>query len=124
MTELHALHSDRDRRRKARYPLRLKLTFSAVTPPICLGDGETLLISSKELLFTTNESFAIGQCLQVSMDWPALLENRIPLRLVVSGQVLQSGDGQATMTIDKYQFRIRGIEPSAATASQDVAIEA
>jgi len=58
------------------------------------------------------------------MDWPALLENRIPLRLVVSGQVLQSGDGQATMTIDKYQFRIRGIEPSAATASQDVAIEA
>jgi len=120
LTEFHTIYSDRDRRRKGWYPLRLKLTFSAVTSPMCSGGGETLHISSKELLFTTNESFAIGQCLQVSLDWPALLENRIPLRLVVSGQILRSDDGQAAMTIDKYQFRIRGIEPSAATASEDV----
>ena len=124
MTEFHAFHSDPDSRRKARYPLRLKLTFSAVTPPICLGDGETLQISSKELLFTTNESFDPGQSLQVSLDWPALLDNRIPLRLVVSGQILQSGDGQATMTIEKYQFRIRGIEPTVVAASKDVALGA
>ena len=113
MTEFHALQSDRDRRGNAPYPLRLKLTFSAVTPPICSGDGETLHISRKELLFTTNESFAVGKCLQVSMDWPARPENTIPLRLVVSGHILRSGDGQAAMTIDKYQFRIRGIEPNA-----------
>jgi hypothetical protein len=78
---------------------------------MCSGEGKTLHISSKELLFTANESFAVGQCLQVSLDWPARLENGIPLRLVVSGQILRSGDGQAAMTIDKYQFRIRGIEP-------------
>jgi hypothetical protein len=31
LTEFHALHSDRQRRGKARYPLPLKLTFFAVT---------------------------------------------------------------------------------------------
>jgi hypothetical protein len=114
LTEFYALHSDRDRRRGARYPLRLTLKFSAVTPPICSGDGETLNISSKGLLFTTKESLAIGQRLQVSLDWPASLDN-IPLRLVVSGEILRSGDGQSAMTIEKYEFRIRGKEPSAKT---------
>jgi hypothetical protein len=118
------LHSDRDRSPRTRYPLRLKLTFSAVTPPICLGDGETLHISSNELLFAAEQSFPTGQCLQVSLDWPALLENRIPMRLVVSGQILRSSDGQTTMTIEKYQFRIRGIEPAVAAASKGVALEA
>jgi hypothetical protein len=116
LTELHALHSDRERRSNARYPLRLKLTFSAVTPPLCSGDGETLHISSKELLFTANESFTIGQSLRVSMDWPARLDNRISLRLVVSGQILRSGGGQAALKIEKYQFRIRRIEPAVVIA--------
>jgi hypothetical protein len=124
LTEFHALHSDRECRGNARYPLRLKLAFSAVTPPLCSGDGETLNISSKGLLFTANESFAIGLRLQVSLDWPARLDNRISLRLVASGQILRSGDGQAAMKIEKYQFRIRGIEPAVATAPEDVAREA
>ncbi len=76
-------------------------------------------MSRRELLFAAGESFAVGQCLQVSLDWPARLENRILLRLVVSGQILRSGGGQAAMTIDKYEFRTRGIEPLAETASKD-----
>ena len=97
-----------DRYSSPHYPLRLKLTFSAVTPPICSGDGETLRISSNELMFTTNESLAVGQCLQVLLDWPACLENRIPLKLVVSGRILRSGDGQSAMTIDNHEFSISG----------------
>src|ERR1700689_608403 len=96
--------SNPDRRSNAPYPLRLKLTFSAVTPPNCSGDGETLHISSRELLFTTNESLAVGQCLRVSLNWPARIENRIPLRIVVSGRILRSGDGQSAMTIDNHEF--------------------
>lgn len=124
MREFDASHSDRDRPGNRRFPLRLKLTFSTATPPVCSGVGETLFVSSRELLFTTTESFAVGQCLQVSVDWPARLEKRIPLRLIVFGQILRSGDGQAAMTIDKYEFRIRGIEPSAATDPDDIALEA
>ena len=94
-----------DRYSSAHYPLRLKLTFSAVTPPVCSGAGETLQISSRELLFTTNESLAVGQCLRVSLDWPASIENRIPPRIVVSGRILGSGGGQSVMTIDNYEFQ-------------------
>jgi hypothetical protein len=98
-----------------RFPLRLKVSFSALTRPICSGEGETLYISSKELAFAAKESFAEGQRLQVSLDWPARLEN-LPLRLVVSGKILRSADSLSTMTIDKYEFRIRGKEPAAETA--------
>jgi hypothetical protein len=112
LTEIHARNTDLDRRGNARYPLRLKLNFSTLTQPTCSGEGESLYISSKELLFAVKESFAAGQRLQVSLDWPARLQT-IPLRLVVSGQILRSGDSQSLMTIDRYEFRIRGKEPSA-----------
>jgi len=114
LPEFHELRSDRDRRGNTRFPLRLKLSFSALTRPIFSGDGETLSISSKELLFTAKESFVDGQRLQVSLEWPARLE-KIPLRLVLSGKILRSGDSQSTMTIERYEFRIRGKEPPTET---------
>jgi hypothetical protein len=55
-----------------------------------------------------------GQLLQVSLDWPARLENQVPLKLVAEGRIVRNGDGQAAMTIDKYEFRTRrGTRPPA-----------
>jgi hypothetical protein len=67
-------------------------------------------ISSKELLFITNEIVAVGQNLQVAVDWPMRLENRIPLILLISGHVLRSSYGELAMTIERHQFRIRKTE--------------
>ena len=108
-----------ERRNNARFPCRLAVSYQTLEHPILSGQGtsETLNISSKGLLFTSNELFQAGQLVQVSLDWPARLENQIPLKLVAEGRIVRNANGQTAMTIDKYEFRTRRVpaNPAAAT---------
>src|ERR1035438_3308353 len=72
--------SSADRRTNARFPCRLAVSYQALEHPFFSGVAisETLNISSKGMLFTTSEPFQPGQLLQVSVDWPARLENSVP----------------------------------------------
>jgi FixJ family two-component response regulator len=98
-----------ERRTNARFPCRLAVSYQTLEHPVISGQGtsETLNISSKGLLFTSNEKFQEGQLLQVSLNWPARLENQVPLKLVAEGRVVRNSNGQTAMTIDKYEFRTR-----------------
>jgi hypothetical protein len=51
---------------------------------------------------------------QVSLEWPARLENQVPLKLVAEGRVVRNANGQTAMTIDKYEFRTRRVAKPAA----------
>jgi DNA-binding response OmpR family regulator len=98
-----------DRRNNARFPCRLAVSYRALEHPFFSGEAvsETLNISSKGLLFSTTEPLQAGQLLQVSVDWPARLENQVPLKLVAEGRIICNADGLAAMSIDKYEFRTR-----------------
>jgi DNA-binding NarL/FixJ family response regulator len=104
-----------DRRTNARFPCRLAVSYQALEHPFLSGTAtsETLNISSKGLLFTTEEPLQPGQLLQVSVDWPAMLDNQVPLKLVAEGRIVRNINGQAAMRIDKYEFRTRRIKTSA-----------
>jgi DNA-binding response OmpR family regulator len=104
-----------ERRNNARFPCRLAISYQTLEHPVLSGKGtsETLNISSKGILFTSNEKFEAGQLVQVSLDWPARLENTIPLKLVAEGRIVRNSDGQTAMTIDKYEFRTRRAAPKA-----------
>jgi DNA-binding NarL/FixJ family response regulator len=111
--------SGADRRNNARFPCRLAVTYQALEHPFLSGvaTSETLNISSKGLLFATDEPLQAGQLLQVSVDWPARLENQVPLKLVAEGRIVRNADGEAAMHIDKYEFRTRRTKaPVPATA--------
>jgi DNA-binding NarL/FixJ family response regulator len=101
--------SGADRRTNARFPCRLAVSYQALEHPFFSGTAtsETLNISSKGLLFSTDEALQPGQLLQVSVDWPARLENQVPLKLVAEGRIVRNLNGQAAMRIDKYEFRTR-----------------
>ncbi len=98
-----------DRRTNARFPCRLAVTYQALEHPFLSGvaTSETLNISSKGLLFATAEPLQAGQLLQVSVDWPARLEDQVPLKLVAEGRIVRIVNGLAAMRIDKYEFRTR-----------------
>jgi DNA-binding response OmpR family regulator len=100
-----------ERRNNARFPCRLAVSYQTLEHPILSGQGtsETLNISSKGILFTSNEKFEMGQLVQVSLDWPARLENQVPLKLVAEGRIVRNAEGQTAMTIDKYEFRTRRV---------------
>ncbi len=118
----------RKRRRKPRpkggttrgFPIPLAVSYQTLEHPILSGQGtsETLNISSKGLLFTSNEQFQAGQLVQVSLDWPARLENQIPLKLVAEGRIVRNANGQTAMTIDKYEFRTRRVAKTTAPAER------
>ncbi|HVW86033.1 MAG TPA: response regulator [Bryobacteraceae bacterium] len=106
-----ALGKAAERRTNARFPCRLAVSYQTLEHPILSGQGtsETLNISSKGLLFTSQERFHEGQLVQVSLDWPARLENQIPLKLVAEGRIVRNSNGQTAMTIEKYEFRTRRV---------------
>ena len=109
-----------DRRVNARFPCRLAVSYHALESPFFSGQAtsETVNISSKGLLFAVNEPLEPNQLLQVSVDWPARLENEVPLKLVAEGRVIRVIDGQAAVRIDKYEFRTRKVkaQPAAGAA--------
>lgn len=98
-----------DRRTNARFDCHLAVSYQTLEKPFLTGQGssETLNISSKGVLFKTTEPLEPGQLVQVSVDWPARLENQIPLKLVAEGRIVRNIQGVAAMTIEKYEFRTR-----------------
>jgi CheY-like chemotaxis protein len=110
--------SGADRRTNARFPCRLAVSYQALEHPFFSGKatGETVNISSKGVLFAASEPLQPGQLLQVSVDWPARLDNEVALKLVAEGRVIRMIDGQAAVRIDKYEFRTRKINPQPAGA--------
>lgn len=116
--------SGADRRTNPRFPCRLAVSYQALEHPFFSGTAtsETLNISSKGLLFSTDEALQPGQLLQVSVDWPARLENQVPLKLVAEGRIVRNVNGQAAMRIDKYEFRTRRAKGQ--NSGSDAAIKA
>jgi hypothetical protein len=88
------LRSRVDRRRSARFTLGLAVQ--------CRSDGrdfdqevscEAVNISSNGSLLRTAETFLPGQIVKSYIDWPARLDNRVKLYLVVEGPVIRrAGD--------------------------------
>ncbi|MES1257305.1 MAG: response regulator [Acidobacteriota bacterium] len=100
-----------ERREKTRFPCRMTLSYQTLELPDLSGQaaGETVNISSKGLLFTSNAFFHWGQLVEVSLDWPARLENQISLKLVAQGRIVRCVNGRTAMTIDRYEFRTRRV---------------
>src|SRR6185312_14619182 len=105
-----------ERRNNARFDCHLAVSYQSLEKPFLSGQGtsETLNISSKGVLFRANEALEPGQLIQVSVDWPARLENQVPLKLVAEGRIVRNVKGVAAMTIEKYEFRTRRAPAQAA----------
>lgn len=113
-------NKEAERRNNARFDCHLAVSYQSLEKPFISGNGtsETLNISSKGVLFRADEALEPGQLVQVSLDWPARLENQIPLKLVAEGRIVRNIKGVAAMTIEKYEFRTRRAPVSAQTNLQ------
>ena len=114
-----ANNKEAERRNNARFDCHLAVSYQSLEKPFLSGNGtsETLNISSKGVLFRADEALEPGQLVQVSLDWPARLENQIPLKLVAEGRIVRNIKGVAAMTIEKYEFRTRRVS-AASQANQ------
>jgi hypothetical protein len=97
----------RDRRTSRRFPLRLAVRYRATEARFSSEwtAGESVNISSDGLLITTPEAVKAGQTVEAVIAWPVLLDQRIPLKLVITGFIVRSSEDHTAMRFTKYQFR-------------------
>src|SRR5277367_2053272 len=69
------------------------------------ADGKTVNISSSGILFTTDQMLLPGRRLEMSINWPAQLDNKCALKLVARGRVVRFEDGCAAFEIMQHEFR-------------------
>jgi hypothetical protein len=99
-----------DRRRGDRFPIEREMRFRVEGRRgyLCEGAGTTLNISSGGVLFSTEQEIPVGSRIELSISWPAQLENKCNLKLVARGRVTRRGPGQAAVEIQQYEFRTQG----------------
>ena len=73
-----------------------------------MGVGKTVNISSSGVLFTSEQELLPGRRLELSVSWPAQLDNKCPLKLVARGKIVRSEPGRVAIEIQQYEFRTAG----------------
>ena len=89
---------------------------------IAVGSGKTINLSSNGVAFVTDQDLPPGAFIELSIAWPALLENRCPLQLIGFGRVLRSAHGTVASTMEQYEFRTlaRAVPDGAWSARSDL----
>jgi hypothetical protein len=96
-----------EQRAKKRFVMEREIRYRVLEQDkiIAVGNGKTLNLSSSGVAFVTENDLPVGAFIELSIAWPALLENRCPLQLIGFGRVLRSSGGTVASTIAQYEFR-------------------
>jgi hypothetical protein len=111
---LESLNDRRDstpeRRTSDRFPIEREVRYRVLNKRSNHeeGAGRTVNISSSGILFTTDQLLVPGKRLELSISWPAQLDNKCQLKLVARGRVTRLEQGRAAVEIQQYEFRTQG----------------
>jgi len=96
-----------ERRRSSRFPIEREVRYKTLNQrtEILSGSGKTLNISSSGVLFTSDHDLPVGTRLEVSISWPAQLNEKCLLTLVARGRITRHNQGQLALQIQQYEFR-------------------
>jgi hypothetical protein len=95
-----------ERREKFRYRLNLGVRFGSSGEGSGLsGEGMIVNISSGGVLVASSDQPPVGEFVEMRIDWPSLLDGRIPLQLIVVGRILRQGPSRFAATFKRHEFR-------------------
>lgn len=102
--------TDRERRTKRRFlidqEVRYKMLYGQRIAET--GTGRTLNVSSGGVWFSTEVMLTSGMPVELSMNWPVLLNDSCPMKLMIYGCVVRSNEKGAAVAIERYEFRTQG----------------
>jgi len=106
VTSNHTSEKNGERRSRVRFPLHVHLRYrSRGSSDSAEGAGKSVNISSYGVLFVAEHELALGDRLELALDWPAPLEGVIPLRLCMVGSIVRVDGFRAAVKIDHHEFR-------------------
>ena len=96
-----------ERRRSSRFPIEREVRYKTLNQrsEILAGSGKTLNISSSGVLFTSDHDLPVGTRLELSISWPAQLNEKCLLNLVARGRETRHTKGQMALKIKQYDIR-------------------
>lgn len=110
---------DRERRVKRRFRIdqevRYKMLYGQRIAET--GVGRTMNISSGGVWFTSENMLTSGMPVELSMNWPVLLNDSCPMKLMIYGCVVRSSEKGAAVAIERYEFRTQGSRTFQTTAA-------
>ena len=107
MLELERIHGDR--RRDRRYDRQLDLRFSYRQNGVSrLGAGRTIDLSRSGVRFLTDDPPPRGTYLELHIEWPILLQDAVPLELVMHGRVLRNDSSGTALSVIDFAFHTCG----------------
>ncbi len=103
-----------DRRLRVRYPIDCAVQYQVTErrSEITSGSGRTIDMSSSGILFAAENPVAPGTRIQLWVSWPAKLDHKTPMNLVLRGTVVRTEQGVVAVKIKDREFRIRGTQHS------------
>jgi hypothetical protein len=110
---------DSDRRRSDRFAIEREIRYRALNKRGGdeAGEGKTVNMSSSGVLFTAPQILRPGRRIELSINWPAQLNNKCALKLVARGRIVRFDNGVAAMEIQQYEFRTQSAPATAGVAA-------
>jgi hypothetical protein len=108
-----------DRRHSDRFPIEREVRYRVLNKRSSeeVGDGKTINISSSGVLFTVEHMLLPGRRMELSISWPAQLNQKTALKLVARGRVVRFEGGRAAIEIQQYEFRTQSSTAPTATTT-------
>jgi hypothetical protein len=108
-TDSDGYGGDSERRNPGRFPIEREMRFRITNKRHeMVGTGRTINMSSKGLLFSTEQRLLAGKRLEMAISWPAQLDHKCALKLIARGKVVRAEAGMAAVSIEQYEFRTLG----------------
>lgn len=95
-----------ERRLKARYPLDLSVNYRYVYHGFRFsGAGRAVDLSSGGILVASHHQLIEYPLMELSIEWPFLLDGRVPLQLITIGRALPRGEFHFAVAFERHEFR-------------------
>jgi hypothetical protein len=114
-----------ERRTRYRFGIRRELRYKLVKgrTVVAMGAGHTIDMGSRGVAFYAQDKLRPGARLELSISWPALLDQSSPIQLIVFGRVLRRAGRTAVCTVNRYEFRIANPSRTDAWVGPDSMLE-
>jgi hypothetical protein len=96
-----------------RYPIRAAIEYRLIGHDRFLrtGSGWTVFLSSRSVCINSETSLPLDRRVDLWIEWPARLENKVGLRLRIDGRTVSSAGTATEVEILGYEFRTSALPP-------------
>jgi hypothetical protein len=104
---MEARKKEPERRRKQRFEIQREAHYKIMEDGLVVATGiaETMNICSGGVAFESQVRLKRGAFVELSISWPALLNETCAMRLLVFGRILRVSGLLAVCSVEKYEFR-------------------